>query len=470
MAGAYFVFWPNACQVGTYAVPPVGGAGYNPNVNPGHTYSVAQWNQMFPTYFIIAPWCSGWVPKGTSPTQPPAPPPTFPPPAPTIPPPPPPAPPPPTLPYIPVGPPPQEHAPPPPEDPVTGPPEDPCAPAMSKRADGDRLIDTGQHLLYPGGGMFSGGRVGADHIGAASEPHFTGKPAYVRQPILREKDGLIVNYEPGTADGWNAFHSPDINEFGLRGDGVHPKGRWARRISSQDLIMHSGVRRDPAAGDNADQGLGWGIPSARSRHPMRGFTTKLSGAASDRVLDLYPTSFHGAAAADVARTFRVHSALAVVGPVWMGSFTTAELAAITSPQAGMIVWNEDEEEFQYYDGSAWVPLAAGEGVFANVAYQSITADQTDYDLLAVAVSGQYYLDPDADGWVVNSIVNPGAAVTRMVRITNVSEDYSIVFANEGAGDAENRFITGLGIDYTLPPLGTLTMVYDVSAQRWRIDA
>ena len=113
-------------------------------------------------------------------------------------------------------------------------------------------------------------------------------------------------------------------------------------------------------------------------------------------------------------------------------------------------------------------VAAIEGVFTSIAYVSITGDTDDLDLLALGTSLQYYLNPDADGHTITGVVTGG--VTRLMRLTNVSSTRSIIFADEDAGStAANRFITGLGIDYTLPPLGTLTMMYDVTANRWRID-
>lgn len=115
-------------------------------------------------------------------------------------------------------------------------------------------------------------------------------------------------------------------------------------------------------------------------------------------------------------------------------------------------------------------LTLDSGVFTDVGYYALTEDKTDYDILSPIISGQYYLEPDAEGWTIKGIVAPSGPVTRKIRITNVSEVYSIVLADKNVSAvAANRIITGLGIDYTLPPLGTAVLVYDVTADRWRID-
>ena len=43
------------------------------------------------------------------------------------------------------------------------------------------------------------------------------------------------------------------------------------------------------------------------------------------------------------------------------SFTTAERDAIPSPQAGLLIYNTDLNEYQVYNGSAWIAAFGGGG-------------------------------------------------------------------------------------------------------------
>lgn len=126
--------------------------------------------------------------------------------------------------------------------------------------------------------------------------------------------------------------------------------------------------------------------------------------------------------------------------------------------------------FRRYNGSSWEDIGNDGGGGGSTEFDSdvipqLTGDVTDYSGLGSGV--QQYLSSDANH-TVNSIVAPSPESTRYYRITNTGS-FNIVFADEGAGTAANRIITGLGIDYTLPPAATLTIVYDEAADRWRID-
>jgi len=99
---------------------------------------------------------------------------------------------------------------------------------------------------------------------------------------------------------------------------------------------------------------------------------------------------------------------------------------------------------------------------------ALTADVNDLALIAYPTPAvQFYIDPDADGWVINSIVSD--AKTRLIRLTNVDAVFGFVIADEGTGTAANRVITGQGGPVTVPPLATAILVYDVADSRWRLD-
>jgi len=98
---------------------------------------------------------------------------------------------------------------------------------------------------------------------------------------------------------------------------------------------------------------------------------------------------------------------------------------------------------------------------------ALTADVNDLALLVGTLpDAQIYIDPDAGGWVINSIVSD--AKTRQIWLTNVDASFDFVIANEGTGTAANRIVTGTGGNLTVPALTTVLIVYDVANSRWRV--
>jgi hypothetical protein len=69
----------------------------------------------------------------------------------------------------------------------------------------------------------------------------------------------------------------------LRGDSVHPQGKWPLRISSQALLIHSGESAQ-AGGDHADQILAFGLPSARTNRPRDGWYLRRDNAGQHHML------------------------------------------------------------------------------------------------------------------------------------------------------------------------------------------
>jgi hypothetical protein len=98
---------------------------------------------------------------------------------------------------------------------------------------------------------------------------------------------------------------------------------------------------------------------------------------------------------------------------------------------------------------------------------------SDVEDLAIPISAQVYIDPDADGWVINSIVAPvgigNPLSTRVVRLTNKSTLYSFKLGHLVSGDPENLIDTGLGMDATIGPGVTAIIGYDIDEELWRMD-
>lgn len=331
----------------TTIAPSSAGSTWIPGASPGYTIGIAQFIKMYPNSGFSCPSkCPGCLSSSSpQPYRPPLPPTPITPPPPAPPPPQPPAA------ALPITQPPQDVQPPPPAQSIPSKPitQDPCGPAMAQRTQaaipGGGEFSTSDHLMMTGGGAFMGGRLGTPPEGVSlatwmsSEPSLTGKPQYSRIPRVRVegdwKTGLITVYEPAAGPGWTAFHSPDLNEFCMRGDGVHAEGRWPRRISSQTLIIHSGSRNDPAEGDDSDQRLGWGLPSARTVNPRSGWYARRS---STNSLEWKPTDADGEDSATRSERFEVGGVLEttsgrVIVPVYVTADTTldasADLAVVT---------------------------------------------------------------------------------------------------------------------------------------------
>lgn len=252
MAGAYYFLDGPNCMVKTSPTMVFGGSSWCPDCpSESKNYNVNSWNQLYPAYKVP-------VPSHCNPPQPPPQPQPLPngnsP-----------------LPGAPA------HAQKPPagespSGPITGPQEDPCAPAMSERLGSqDRFgFDTAEHLTMPRTGVFYSVRTGADHVGASDEPGYTGKPLETRPARVKKSGGMITVAEPGSGDGFIVFAPDDINEFGLRGDGVHPDGKWPRKIAQNTLLIMSGAAAN--GGDDVRNLFAMGMPSARTRgKPVNGF-------------------------------------------------------------------------------------------------------------------------------------------------------------------------------------------------------
>lgn len=252
-SGAYVNVSPDGCTVLTSALPTTGSSFWCPQVNPGVGYAVANWNKLYPAYPLPChPHCPGCSQSSVPAPAPPSGSPTAPAPAP---PPPPPS----------AGVPPTETPPAPPQKPVTGPKEaDPCAPAMSQRVGDDFGFDTQEHLTMPRVGEFHFVRHGNTR-GLTAEPPTTSGASYVKAPDVRatHKGGAITVADLGTGDGYTVFHPSDVNEFGLRGDSVHPEGAWPAAISRVALLLLNAERNANTTGDDAKTYLAFGLPSAR---------------------------------------------------------------------------------------------------------------------------------------------------------------------------------------------------------------
>lgn len=76
--------------------------------------------------------------------------------------------------------------------------------------------------------------------------------------------------------------------------------------------------------------------------------------------------------------------------------TTAQRNAISSPAAGIFIYNTTSSEYQFYDGSSWVAMANGGGATIRVrksADESKTSDTSlaaDSELVATVVAGENY--------------------------------------------------------------------------------
>lgn len=136
---------------------------------------------------------------------------------------------------------------------------------MSERLGSQDRFDfsTAEHLTMPRTGVFYSVRTGKDHVGASAEPGLTGKPLETRLARVVKQGGLITVAEPGSGDGFIVFAPDDLNEFCLRGDGVHPEGKWPTKIAMNTFVIMNSKAAN--GGDDVRNRFAVGTPSARTR-------------------------------------------------------------------------------------------------------------------------------------------------------------------------------------------------------------
>lgn len=116
----------------------------------------------------------------------------------------------------------------------------------------------------PRNGEFHAVRHG-NLAGLTAEPPTTTGASYMKAPDVRvmKSGGIVTVADLGTGDGYMVFHPSDINEFGLRGDSVHPDGAWPQGVSRVALLLLNATRNAATTGQHAKTYLAFGKPTAR---------------------------------------------------------------------------------------------------------------------------------------------------------------------------------------------------------------
>lgn len=279
-------------------------------------------------------------------------------------------------------------------------------------------------------------------------PDYTTKPTYREGDILGEPKA----HEWGSADGVNFWAPPELESWDAQKDDADVD--YDLSTSTFALWGRSSI-------------LGFGYASDDWGDVVSGHRIELSNDGVGDLLEIKGVDGNGDLDYD--------RPVSLLVPLKLGILSTTARDAMLTDRPGMVIYNSTTGTFQGRDASDWIDFGGGgeeTGEMAAAPSVILDADQDDWDLGTTGLTAamkQFYVGPTADGWVVNSIENPGA-ICKMIRITNVSDTYSFDIADEGSGDAENRVITGLGIDYTVVPLATAVLVYDTNDDRWRIDA
>ncbi len=213
--------------------------------------------------------------------------------------------------------------------PGSTPSPNPCGAMGQRTTTGGRGAGTARHLSMPQVGALTGLPLfDRDQAGPEGDTLQSSPPQYTQRPHVKTRGssatGAIQEFHPGTGSGSVVFHSPDLPPKLLWGDNAIPGGEWPARISAQDLIIHSGARRNSAHGDAANQALAIGLPLKGKRHPASGWYTALNHAAG--ALETTPTDAAGNDDTPANRTAVFKSNLSVTGALSVGGSPLGSMA------------------------------------------------------------------------------------------------------------------------------------------------
>lgn len=275
-----------------------------------------------------------------------------------------------------------------------------CAPAMAvvdEELSQGRFSGDGKTGVGEGGFGFSGVDQLAQPLVVGMTPLTVqgdnGRPSYTQEPRFDLRDELghqtVHAFHEGTADGILCFHPPELIDYMLHGSGTNPDSRWPTNLSQATVLLHNCSRADASTGDVSITRLAFGNPLKGSVLPKSG--QYLQYTASTGVLNLVGTDANGASSK--AHHLRLDVALDIP------QYSDAERALLASHRAGTIIWNTDNEVYQYWDGSAWQTLTVSGGALADPGGNGIVV-RTSAGVTtnrSIAVSGDAFTVANADG-------------------------------------------------------------------------
>lgn len=257
----------------------------------------------------------------------------------------------------------------PPSSPVTPgpapkPPAEGCAPAASIV---DHSTAASQSQFAGNGGQSHAEGFGHSDLDQMAQPLVTGmtplplyvsdgdKPQYTQPYKFHVEDEYghqtVHSFHEGTGPGILCFHPPELIDYMLHGSGVNPDSRWPTNLSEVTVLLHNCERADSSTGDSSVTRLAFGNPLKGTVLPKDGVYFEHD--ADGSILSVRAT---GPVGTDiVAGHLRLDLALDV------GQYSDAEIALVVDQRAGTLVWNTDDEEYQYWDGAAWTAFATGGG-------------------------------------------------------------------------------------------------------------
>jgi len=174
------------------------------------------------------------------------------------------------------------------------------------------------------------------------------KPLYTQQPYFQvrtgEKDSIMDAIHEGTGRGFLSFHSPELQDYMLRGNDKNGDAKWPTSISDVSVLLYNSQRDDGSTGDDAVANLAFGSPSEGDTVPNQGgmFSMDLvSGNATEHWLCY--TGYEGGLP-DTELGLKID-----------GHFMISPNPLNTNPQAGMMMIDSgDSNELKWYDGTEWV--------------------------------------------------------------------------------------------------------------------
>lgn len=207
-------------------------------------------------------------------------------------------------------------------------------------------------------------------------------PDYTNIPVFAYNGDQLPIYQHGTAPGVAMMYPPEFKRHQLRHD--YPEHKKPSSISAGTFGLYPGMTLafGPLASDKGSVVSGTRIFQDDSP----------SGGASEVL------TFRGV---DSSGGYDIQRSIEFENAIGLANMSTADRNTILTPYAGMLIYNTDTSEVQFYDGVSW--SAVGGGLTFPLLAPDGSALAPSYSWLSSPVAGMWY-DPVAipDRIVMNS--------------------------------------------------------------------
>ncbi|MFN3306986.1 MAG: hypothetical protein ACK42Z_07360, partial [Candidatus Kapaibacteriota bacterium] len=130
--------------------------------------------------------------------------------------------------------------------------------------------------------------------------------------------------------------------------------------------------------------------------------------------------------------------------------TTTQRNAITAPATGLLIYNTDNQRFEYYDGTQWVGLISST---TSVPFSSITTGTNTSATMTVGTGATISI---GGGTIEANVFKGSGSTTNAVDLGTAEVSGILPIANGGTGlsttPAQGQLLIGDGTGYTLNQL------------------